>query len=114
MNRNPHEQRMDANRSLSTFTPKKPDVGPVTQQESHETARHWARYAHRTSLVFQEPKTGHWYCLAYRAAAIKHAMLTVGTAGKMWARGEGGSFASRVGWSEALVRLRNARVRAPL
>lgn len=81
------------------------DTGPVSNEEAFKTAEHWRRYAHRTSLVFKD-REGQWFCLRYRRDAIKRAMLSVGTRGRMFVLGEG--HPASVGWREACARLRTA------
>lgn len=81
------------------------DLGPVTNVEAYERARHWGRYMHRDGVVFRD-RDGGWYCLAYCAASLKRAMLAVGTAGRFSIVGTGSP--STVRWREAIVRLRNA------
>ena len=97
-----------ASRSASSRHSRKAglDVGPVSNEVAFSTAEHWRRYAHRCSIIFKD-KAGGWHCLAYCKAAIKRAMLAVGTQGRMYVIGEG-PHKSVVRWRGACLRLRNA------
>jgi hypothetical protein len=89
------------------FTPD--DIGPVDNAHAFGQAEHRRRYAHRESIVFQDRNAG-WYCVAYSKAAIKRAMLAVGSRGHFYVYG-GGGHPAHVRWREACARFLSAGCR---
>lgn len=76
-------------------------------QAAFALAHHEARYAHRESVVFRHKRAG-WTCERYGRGALKAAMLAVGTQGHFFVV-SGKRWVARVGWREAIIRLRNTK-----
>lgn len=80
----------------------------MTSSEAFELARRKARYGHRDWVVYRR-RDGSWSAAQYSAAAIKAAMLEMGTAGHFSLIAASTGIGHRYNWPMGCLAIRNAR-----